>query len=503
MPKLDFRADWDAPDGQARFRFSGGYAASQGILHSGIGPFTVQPGANMSYGRVQYMRGSMEIGAFFNRTSADFSSLLSRVPTGELLDGQINTRTYDVSLRDTRFLGGRHLVSYGASARFVTLDFTLAPDGDGRTEQGFYLNDEIFLSDRWRWIVGARADRISVFDKVVLSPRTTLIFKPVPTQSFRVSYNRAFRAPSLSNTFLDTTIGEPAVFDLRPVFRGFFGALSVPDSVLPAPVHYTLPIGVVGNPDLLQETLTAYEVGWSGALNDWLGASAAVYRNDLRDSIDFTDTAFWSGANPPPGWNEAFAEVGDFIGRLAEALPPGTLPPEIGTVAVNPALLIDALGGLADVQLPAAFSYVNRVSVQNTGFELGLTGRRGRVGGFLNYSWQAEPAVEGFGEEDADEISIPAAHRINAGLDAELGAFDLGLSLNYTDRAYWTDVLTAEYHGWTEAFSMVNASLALDLMDGRFQPSVRVINLLNQEIQNHIFGDVLRRQVIGGLRYRF
>ena len=154
MPKLDFRADWDSPDGQGGFRFSGGYGASTGILHSGIGPFNVQPGANMSFGRVQYVRGSMEIGAFLNRTSADFNSLLSRIPSGEFLDGHINTRTYDISLKDTRFLGGRHLFSYGASARFVTLDFSLAPLGDGRSEQGLYVNDEIFINDRWRWIVG-------------------------------------------------------------------------------------------------------------------------------------------------------------------------------------------------------------------------------------------------------------------------------------------------------------------------------------------------------------
>ena len=503
MPKVDLRADWDAPDGRSGLRFSGGTAGSQGTLHSGIGPFNIQRGAHMSYGRVQYVRGSMEVGAFLNRTSAGFDSLLSRVPTGEFLDGEIKTNVYDISFRDTKFLGGRHLFSYGANARFVTLDFTLAPAGDGRSEQGFYVNDEIFLSDRWRWIVGARADRISIFDKLVLSPRTTLIFKPAPTQSFRVSYNRAFRAPSLSNTFLDTTIGEPALFDLRPVFRGLFGALSVPDSALPAPVHYTIPIGVVGNPDLLQETLTAYEVGWSGALSEWIGASAAVYVNDMRDSIDFTDTAFWSGENPPPGWNESFAEVGDFIGQLGAVLPPGTLPEAIAAIAVNPGYLIDALGGLAGVQLPAAFSYVNRISVRNSGVEVGLTGRRGDLGGFVNYSWQMEPVVEGFGEEDADEISIPAAYRINAGIDAAFGALDLGLSLNHTDRAYWTDVLTAEYHGWTEAFTMVNATVAVNLMEGRFQPSVRVINLLNQEIQNHIFGDVLRRQLIGGLRYRF
>ena len=30
MPKVDLRADWDAPDGQSGFRFSGGYAGEHG-----------------------------------------------------------------------------------------------------------------------------------------------------------------------------------------------------------------------------------------------------------------------------------------------------------------------------------------------------------------------------------------------------------------------------------------------------------------------------------------
>ena len=326
MPKLDFRADWDSADGQGGFKFSGGYGGSQGVLHSGIGPFNIKPGAGMSYGRVQYQRSSMEIGAFVNRTSAEFNSMLSRDPTGQLLDGHINTSTYDISFKDTRFLGGRHLFSYGASARFVGLDLSLAPDGDGRTEQGLYVNDEIFLSDRWRWIVGTRADRISIFDKVVFSPRTTLIFKPTPTHSFRISYNRAFRAPSLANTYLNTVVSQEATFDLRPVFRGFFSALNIPDSALPAPVIYRLPIGVFGNQSLLQESLTAYEVGWSGALGDWIGATVSVYLNDMRNSIDFTDDTFWSGENPPAGWNDASPKSSSSSGRLRRFYPRAPCP---------------------------------------------------------------------------------------------------------------------------------------------------------------------------------
>ena len=58
----------------------------------------------------------------------------------------------------------------------------------------------------------------------------------------------------------------------------------------------------------------------------------------------------------------------------------------IAAIAVNPGYLIDALGGLAGVQLPASFSYINRTSSRNSGIEVGLTDRRGNLGGFLNYS---------------------------------------------------------------------------------------------------------------------
>ncbi|MYF75842.1 MAG: hypothetical protein F4174_00375 [Acidobacteria bacterium] len=92
---------------------------------------------------------------------------------------------------------------------------------------------------------------------------------------------------------------------------------------------------------------------------------------------------------------------------------------------------------------------------------------------------------------------------MNAGFDATSGPWTFGASLNYSDRSYWTDVLNERFHGWTEAFTMVNASLRVRLFDGRVQPSVQVLNVLNQEIQNHIFGDVLRRQVMGQIRYRF
>lgn len=498
-PKVDFRADWDTP-GDTKVVLSGGYGGNQGVFYTALGPFGFEPGSRIAWGRVQYQRDALEIGAFVNSSRMDIQSLLVRSMPDQLLTGHSDQDTYDLSVKDTRVLGGRHVLSYGGNLRLIKVDMGIAPAAEDRNEQGFYLNDEIFLGDRWRWIAGVRADRVSVLDEFVLSPRTTLIFKPAPDQAFRVSYNQAFRSPSLRSSYADFGVGNGLRFDLTPFIRSLPGGDRIPEGLLPEPVGFFSPLHFAGNQELLAERLFAYEAGWAGALNDWIGASASVYVNERRDVIDSTVTGRWSTANPPPGWNRAFAGVQQFIAGYARRLPPGTLPRPVAAIAVNPAVLVDILGATTGLELPSALGWVNRESIRDSGFEVGLNGRRGGVGGYVNYSWQSEPEAKGF---DGEPISIPAAHRLNAGFDATSGPWTVAASLNYSDRSYWADVLNERFHGWTEAFTTVNANVRVRLFDGRIQPSVQVLNLLNQEIQNHIFGDVLRRQVTGQIRYRF
>ena len=56
---------------------------------------------------------------------------------------------------------------------------------------------------------GGRVDKFSSIDNAVFSPRTALILKPAQGHTFRLSYNRAFRAPSMINNNLDVTISNP------------------------------------------------------------------------------------------------------------------------------------------------------------------------------------------------------------------------------------------------------------------------------------------------------
>ena len=70
--------------------------------------------------------------------------------------------------------------------------------------------------------------------------------KPAADHTFRVSFNRAFRAPSFINNHIQTTILNQV--DLSRV------------APIPQLSPFIFPISATGNADLKQETMTAYEI---------------------------------------------------------------------------------------------------------------------------------------------------------------------------------------------------------------------------------------------------
>ena len=103
-----------------------------------------------------------------------------------------------------RPIGTRHVLHATAATSATTRSTSRSrPDGDDRNEGGGYLQDEIFLGDHFRWVVGGRVDKFSSIEDAVFSPRTTFMVKPDAAQTFRVSFNRAFRAPSFINNNID------------------------------------------------------------------------------------------------------------------------------------------------------------------------------------------------------------------------------------------------------------------------------------------------------------
>jgi hypothetical protein len=75
--------------------------------------------------------------------------------------------------------------------------------------------------------------------------------------------------------------------------------------------------------------------------------------------------------------------------------------------------------------------------------------------------------------------------------------------VNYTDKGFWTDVLTPGYHGFTGAFTLVNGSFGVKWSGGTITTSLKSNNILNRTVQQHVFGDLLRRSVTGEVRFDF
>lgn len=460
QPKFDARVDYDHPDGRQTLVLGGGFAGTEGIIHTGIGPFDIDRGTYLAYGKANYSRGATRLNAFVNHLDGDATNLLAAGLDGRPIPFLFRNTTMDVEAGHVATWRKRHVFSVGGNVRHNMFDLSLAQRGTSRTEVGGYAQDEIFLSDRFRWVIGARLDKFSSIDHVVFSPRTTFMYKPAAAHTMRVSYNRAYRAPSHVNNFLDTAlINQLDLGALNPALAGR---------------TFNFPVGAVGNEDLEEESLNAYEIGYSGVVANRATISAAFYVNDTRNSIFFTQNGSYRAGNPPPGW---------------------PLPPV--------ALELIALSGRFGPGngLPASFTYLNFGKVRQKGLELGIDGDVARgVNAFVNYSYQPTPEPEGF---DISELNLPARHRFNAGAGYN-GPKALGtLSVSASDDAFWQDVLDSRFHGPTDGYTLVNGSVGYKWRGDALVTSLKVTNLLNEEIQQHVFGDITRAQVMVELRMRF
>jgi iron complex outermembrane receptor protein len=453
QPKFDVRVDHELGN-SAQLVLSGGVAGTEGIIHSGIGPFDIDAGSRMTYFRAQYGKGTRHFAFFTNLLNGDATNFLARDTTGAFLPMNFNTKTFDFEASDIRAVNERHVLSFGGNYRYNAFDISIAPSGDNRHEGGAYLQDEIFLHEQFRAIVGARMDKFSSIENVVFSPRASLLYKPTPNQTMRVSFNQAFRAPSYINNNLEVAL---------------LNQVNLSDALGPTFSQVVFPFAAVGNPDLTEERLTAFELGYSGVLMNRATVSVAVYWNQTDDGIFFTQSRRYTTNRPPPF----------------------TLPPV-------PAVIWSVI---PDPGVPSEFTYQNLGTYKDKGFEIGVDAVVNRyVNAFINYSYQADPVVEDF---DPSEINHPANNRFNIGFNFNYQRYLGNLTVSYTDEAYWQDVLDARYAGTTDPFTLVNFTFGLKWMNERLVTSAKVMNLLNQEVQQHVFGDIMKRQVVGEARFTF
>ncbi|MEO5822193.1 MAG: TonB-dependent receptor [Vicinamibacteraceae bacterium] len=460
QPKLDVRVDYDFPDKVKKLVFAGGFAGTEGMIHTGIGPFDIDRGTFLAYGKVNYSKGGTKVNAFVNHLDGDATNRLSRDATGTFIPFAFTNTTFDVEASDVRTWRNRHVISYGGNVRYNSFELSLAPRGDSRTEAGVYGQDEIFLNDHFRAVVGARVDKFSSISGLVFSPRLTFMYKPSPSQTVRTSFNRAYRAPSHVNNYLDVTLAN--VLDLGALNPALAGR------------QFVFPVQALGNEDLKEEKMTAYEIGYTGILKNRATISAAFYVNDTDNSIFFTQSGSYRATNPPPGWP---------ISPLALELilQSGRFGPGNG--------------------LPSTFTYLNLGTVRQKGVELGIEGLvTNTLTAYVNYSYQPEPEPDGF---DISELNLPSQHHFNIGAGYNGPKWLGNVGVSYASSAFWQDVLDSRFHGPTEAFTITSATVGYKWRGDRLVTSLKITNLFDEEILQHVFGDVTRRQIVGELRVGF
>ena len=376
QPKFDVRVDQELSEG--RISYSGGVAGTEGLSHSGVGPFDIQRGSYMGYARVGYARGDLQAQVFTNFLDGDAPNLLLPDPSrpGEPVHLGFKAQTFDAEIGHSTFVGARNFLTYGGNVRRNNFDITIAPTADDRLEVGAYLQDEIFF-DRFRLVLGGRVDKFGNLGKPVFSPRLALMVKPGVDHSVTLSYNRAFRSPSIINNFLDMTVVQPV--DLSPLaaFRPFLPAL-LPPNLPPAVAQGALqqleqqldqttaqpfplvvraagsdvPVGADPRTGVTQESLTAYELSYTGSFGRGTTAGAAVYRNRRDDPISFVELP--RTADPYTAQNPAAGMVAPAAGPVVHGVGRGR--PAADGVHVpqpgpDPAGRRRVVGGPADLTL--------------------------------------------------------------------------------------------------------------------------------------------------------
>jgi outer membrane receptor protein involved in Fe transport len=341
-----------------------------------------------------------------------------------------------------RFVLPRQVITLSGTSRFHHFDINVAPNENSRQEVGVVADTEIFLTDRVRLRAGGRFDWFSSFG-TTLSPRIGLVVEPTPGHTVRASYNRAYVAPSFLENFL------------------YFPT----QSIVGLPTGpFRFPFLTQGNTDLDPLTNEAVEIGYTGAIGRRATVSVSVYRNESEGLISLVPTEIYTPASPPPDW---------------------PLPVE----------------ALAGIPLPKVLTELNLGRVIDAGIETSLDARLATgLSMYVNHSFQKTPDVS---DDTPILLNVTARHRFNAGVSASRGRYFGSLSLSTASRAFWADI--QPYTGWTERFTLINgtAGVRFPMRGGDGSLALKVVNVGDDEIRQHIFGDLLKRRVSVELRLKF
>ncbi len=236
------------------------------------------------------------------------------------IEGQYNYSFFQEKLR----------VVVGASQKIghVDMEETAMEGVKDYTMTGGYAQLEYKPIDQLKFVATGRVDR-TTYEEARFSPRFAVVWSFLPNHTLRVSYNKAFLLPSISEYFL----------------RVLAGGVDLSLLAINSPGEQT-PIFAMGNSELVPEQIEGFDAGYKGIfLDNKLFITLDGYYNKVTDFI----TDLLQGVNPAFPFNGAPAGLSEV------------------TKAVVPGLTI-----LPNGETAVVISYTNFGKVTERGLELGF-----------------------------------------------------------------------------------------------------------------------------------
>lgn len=187
---------------------SGGYSNASGVELTGLGAGQAV-NWNYKYGQVRFRWKDLFIQGYLNASDAGDTYLLR---SGNLI---IDKSKFIVGQIQHSYTKGKLRLVYGGDAQLTRpeTEGTINgrnEDSDNIDIYGGYIQGEHETTDWLKLVAAIRVDYSTAVEDPAVSPRAAAVIKPFPGHNFRVTYNRAFSAPSALTNSLDIMESQDA-----------------------------------------------------------------------------------------------------------------------------------------------------------------------------------------------------------------------------------------------------------------------------------------------------
>lgn len=187
---------------------TGGMNSASGVEMTGLGA-AYADNWRYTFGQVRFIHRRLFAQVYMNASNSGNTYLMrdgnSITDKSKFYSGQVQ--------HSSDLFNEKLKLTYGIDALLTRPDTKGTINGrnenqDNIDEYGAYLQGDYGITSKLNLIAALRVDKHSFVDDPFLSPRAAIVYKIKPTQTVRLTYNRAFSSPSALNTSLDILSGN-------------------------------------------------------------------------------------------------------------------------------------------------------------------------------------------------------------------------------------------------------------------------------------------------------